>query len=237
MRKLIFTLILLVMCCVVTHAQSGTYGGGGVVIVYSTAKDDSPARRHDGGYTFAGGYAEGGYDLRHNLQARVLAELLSDGLLTNIFTTDEAPQGKKEVRVRPALYYWLKKDGTFRPFAGAGGDIYKQLFDEGGKSAYAYGRTQPQAGLNPFVVIGLGIGDNVEVGGARLFADKTIFNRSELEGYRFHGSYLKRVAGKLYIKVGGEIAVVNYHEGTAGYTDPYSERDVNGIVRVGFVVF
>lgn len=233
MRKLHIFILLFILPAATIPAGAQTYISGGISITRSSAYDPLPVERGDGGKTFAGAYAEAGYQLPRNLSARLLAEYLSEPTLTNIFTTDEGSdrRARDEFRLRPELRYSFG-EGNIKPFAGSGVDYFRQRFEalEGGVSGYG----KPVAGLNPYLIAGAQIGYYQEASYTYLFTDTTSLNNSRLRGHRANYSYTTRkLIGPFALRVTGEADYVYYRESNGSYTDPYYEKDAVFKVRVG----
>lgn len=248
--KRIFLFIFVALAAVTAEAQ--TFFGGGVSVTRSSSYDPSPLTRKDGGQTFAGAYVEGGYDLRHGLQARFLADYQTKPTLNSIFTSD-ADTGRvatSEFRFRPELRYQFSAEGKVKPFVAAGADIYRQFFrsteppaptpgplpayaayDEGGEYERA-----PSVGSNPYLTIGATIAEYYELSYSHLFADAGGFNNSNLRGERANASFTHPLFGRFHFKAGAEFDYVTFRDSTVGYIATYDKRDLIGRVRVGIEI-
>jgi|SRR5215813_4197016 len=230
------------------EAQDKTFIGGGVSIIRSSNFDPTPAKTHDGGSTFPGGYVEGALALPKNFQARVLAEYSGTPQLQTIFTTDEGSRKAiGEFRIRPELRYYFNPESKIRPFVAGGADFFHQRFAEQKPAplpepvpAIAYeeehGHSEPSSGFNAYLTFGAAIGEYHEASFTRLFTDHTDLNPSKLSGYRGNYTYTRPLFGPVNLKAGVELDWLKFRETNGyGYVDPYYETDTVIKARIGFV--
>lgn len=231
-RILFFTFFFLAL---IDIASAQTYVGGGAIVARSSSYDPSPAATGDGGQALKGVYVEAGYQFPAGLQARLLAEYLTDASLRSIFTSDAAvgKTASGEFRLRPELRLRPNcKEARYCLFIGGGVDYYRQRFETTGEQVRG---ASPASGLNPFFIVGADFGKSLEVNFRRLFADQSALNSSELRGYSAGAVYTRRLVGRFHLRIAGEADYVIYRDSIGYYVAGYEKRDAIFKLRGGLV--
>jgi len=254
MRKLFLLTMILLGVVIGASAQiPKTYIGIGPRLNYSTSYDPSPEKQHDGGRPAIGAHFEAGYDLRHNLQARLEANYLSKVSLVSIFTSD-TDIGRKpvsEIEIRAGARYEFATEHLVRPLLEIGVNRYQQFFKVtrpqplpdplpslatyAEYEAYEQGGAPPTtATLNPYLTIGVYLASNHEASFTRFFEDQV--TPSQLSGYGIGYSYTRPLGDHTALKFGARADRLQFRDSIGyAYIANYSKRDVRADITATLI--
>jgi hypothetical protein len=102
--------------------------------------------------------------------------------------------------------------------------------------AIAYGEigtySQPSISVNPYLTIGVAIGEYHEASFSRLF--EGALNDSRLSGYRAEYSYTHPLRGEFTLKLGAQVDYLTFRDAVGDYVAPYFKHD--GVLKARIVV-
>jgi hypothetical protein len=239
--------LLFILFALATPAGAQSFIGAGVSVTRSSSYDPSPLTQKDGGKTFVGPYVEASVALPYKLQARALAEYLPEPTLNSIFTSD-SDTGRiatSELRFKAGARYTFESDRVIDPFVEAGVDGFKQYFRKTRRPdplppaalTLTYGEVgaydQPSVSLNPYLSIGIAVGEYHEASFSRLF--EGALNDSRLSGYRAEYSYMHPLRGEFTLKLGAQVDYLTFRDAVGGYIAPYFKHDAVFKARIGLI--